>query len=600
MNTIKNNLFLLKKIAIISPLRVFNSFLYQILRNIVWAFFTVVFMRYLFGADDIMRPFSDVAMFLIATSVAMFFISLYNAWHDHIFVKREDQIITFALNRELFDKAVSVDISCYENPSFYNDYTKATMEVFTRAQSVLFNCANFLGALISSIFVISTVVFIDPVAGVFMFTTFIGSFFFGRVSNRLNYNRYLDGVPYERRINYVNRVIYLPQYAKEMRLTEIFHVLWGIYDEAIVGKFKTYDKYWKWITVTHSLRGLLCYSIVFQGMWVYAAYLVMVRQSIQIGDFIVLSSAIVSVTWMLKGVSDSIIEAGKNANYIENLKSFLLYAPKINENQQGLPVTVVDTLEFRKVCFRYSAEGCNVLRDINMILRAGEKIALVGHNGAGKTTLIKLIMRLYDPTEGEILLNGVDIRKYNLQEYRNIIGSTFQDYQIFSLSVLENVIMKRLETHEEKERAIEALKQSNAYDMVKTLSDKEYTILTREFDNDGIVLSGGEYQKIATARAFAKNAQILIMDEPSSALDPIAEHLMHETIMDLCERKENKDNIAVIISHRLSSASRADYVYMLEKGEIIEFGTYKSLLEAGRAYSDMYFKQSKSYLSEGL
>jgi ATP-binding cassette subfamily B protein len=145
-------------------------------------------------------------------------------------------------------------------------------------------------------------------------------------------------------------------------------------------------------------------------------------------------------------------------------------------------------------------------------------------------------MRLYDPTEGQILLNGTDIREYDLQAYRQTIGVVFQDYQMFSLSVAENVMMERITSPEQRERAVEALRESGAYEMVQTLKEKEETILTREFDDDGAVLSGGEYQKIATARAFAKDARLLIMDEPSSALDPIAEHTMYETIMRLCAR----------------------------------------------------------------
>ncbi|MCL2722544.1 MAG: ABC transporter ATP-binding protein/permease, partial [Treponema sp.] len=550
--------------------------------------------------DEITRSFNDVMIFLSVTSAAMLLIAIYNAWFNNIFIRREDQAITFALNRELFEKATSVDISCYENPEFYDKYTRATMEVFTRAQSVLQNCSVFAGSLFASIFVIYTVTDINLVAGIFMFLTFIGSFVFGRINNKFYYQRDLESTPYSRRMNYVNRVMYLPQYAKEMRLSGIFSVMQNIYGEAIGGMFKTIDKFWKRITITGSFYGLLCFSVVFQGTWLYAAYLAMVQKSILLGDFIVLSSAIVSVTWMLFGVRDGIVEGAKNAIYIENLKSFLAYKPKIDENQKGISVTTVNILEFRNVCFRYTQEGNDVLRDICMTVKAGEKIALVGHNGAGKTTLVKLIMRLYDPTEGQILLNGIDIKQYDLQEYRNMIGVVFQDFQIFSLSAAENVIMKKLSTNEERERALEALKQSGAYEIINTLVNKEETILTREFDDEGVILSGGEYQKIATARAFAKDARLLIMDEPSSALDPIAEHMMYETIMRLCARKENVDKLAIIISHRLSSAAGADHVYMLEQGQIIEHGHHRTLLGLGGAYADMYIKQAKSYLSQEL
>jgi ATP-binding cassette subfamily B protein len=385
-----------------------------------------------------------------------------------------------------------------------------------------------------------------------------------------------------------------------MRLSDIYTVLQNIYAEAITGLFKATDQFWKRLTVTGTMSGLLCYTLVFQGMWLYAAYLAMVQKSIQIGDFMVLSGAIVSVTWMLFGVRDGIVEGAKNAKYIENLKSFLAYEPKIDENQSGLPVPVMHTLELKNVSFRYSPEKDYVLQNISMTIKAGERIVLVGHNGAGKSILVKLIMRLYDPTDGQILLNGTDIREYDLQAYRQTIGVVFQDYQMFSISVAENVMMGRITSQEDREKAVEALKQSGTYDIIQNLKKKEETTLTREFDDEGVILSGGEYQKIATARAFAKDAQLLIMDEPSSALDPIAEHTMYETIMRLCTRKENAEKLAIIISHRLSAAAGADYVYMLEHGKIIEHGTHSALLSQSGAYADMYKKQAESYLVTGV
>jgi len=235
-----------------------------------------------------------------------------------------------------------------------------------------------------------------------------------------------------------------------------------------------------------------------------------------------------------------------------------------------------------------------------MTVKAGERIVLVGHHGAGKTTLVKVIMRLYDPTEGQILLNGIDIKEYDLPEYRALIGVAFQDFQMFSLSAAENVIMNRINTPEDRERAVDALIQSGAYEKIAALEHKEDTILTREFDDRGAVLSGGEYQKVATARAFAKDTRLLILDEPSSALDPIAEHMMYETIMRLCSGKGNEDKISVIISHRLSSAVGADRVYMLEQGEVIEHGTHRELLAQGGAYAEMYNKQAVSYLADDI
>ena len=595
-NTLKNNLYMLKKIAKISPWRVFHAFFKQIISSAEWAFFTVVFLRYLFGADEITRTFGDVAVFFGVTAAALCIVFAYRAWVENVFVPYADQTITFALARELFDKATTVDVSCYENPEFYDQYTKAATEVYERAQSVMFNCSNFVGTLFASAFVVYTIIGINLIAGIFAAMSFVGSFIFGRVLNKLRYDMDMENVPHRRRMSYVNRVVYLQQYAKEMRLSNIFGVMKKIYGEAFEGVKKTFLKYWKKLFLLGWFRMLLCFTLPFQGMWLFASYLAIVEKTISLGDFIVLSGSIVSITWMLFGVVDGIVEGMKNAKYIENFKAFMAYEPKINENQPGLPVKEANVLELCNVSFGYSDTWPKILRNISMKIKSGEKIVLVGHNGTGKTTLVKLIMRLYDPTEGQILLNGIDIREYNLPEYRAQIGVAFQDFRIFSLSAAENVIMSRINTPDEKKRAVDALTQSGVYEKIAALEHKEDTILTREFDDEGAVLSGGEYQKVAIARAFAKNARLLILDEPSSALDPVAEHMMYETIMRLCSGKENEDKIAIIISHRLSSAVGADRVYMLEQGEIIEHGPHGELLAKGGEYAKMYTKQAKSYL----
>ena len=617
-NYIKNNLYMIGKIFRISPFFVIHAFLVQLLMQAERVFFTVVFMRYLFGADEITRTFDNIAIFLSVTALVMAVKSAYLAWYVNIFQKRAEQKVNFALSREIFGKAAAVDLSCFENPDFFDTYTKAATEATarvqsfpmtsqfrqnntegpTRAQSVLNECAALICVTLGTSFVIYTIMDINLFAGVFSFVSFVGSFFFGRIGNRLRYERDMDRVPYNRRISYVNRVMYLAQYAKEMRLTSIFSVIIGIYNEALTGVIKVIDKYWKKLYAFDLSGQAICFTACFQGMWLYGAYLAMVRDTILIGDFIVLSSAIVSTTWMLFGVRDAIIGSIQNAMFIQNLRNFLSYTPKINENQSGLPIESVKEIELRNVSFRYTENGSDILKNINMTVKAGERVALVGHNGAGKTTLVKLIMRLYDPTEGQIFLNGIDIREYDLKEYRTKIGVAFQDYQIFSMSAAENVLMKRLEDENDRTRAIHAMEESGVYEKISTLENREDTVLTREFDDHGAVLSGGENQKIATARAFAEDARILVLDEPSSALDPVAEYMMYETIMRLCSSEDDEGKIAFIISHRLSSAISSDRIYMLENGEVVDYGTHKELLSRGGAYANMYGMQAKNYLFE--
>ncbi len=220
--------------------------------------------------------------------------------------------------------------------------------------------------------------------------------------------------------------------------------------------------------------------------------------------------------------------------------------------------------------------------------------ALVGHNGAGKSTIIKLLLRFYDPTEGEILLNGRNIKEYNLQKYRALFATAFQDNRMFSMTVADNVTLGEDIPENEREQVVtDALKLSGVYEKVMSLPLGINTTLTREFDDKGAVLSGGEFQKIVVSRAFARRCPIKVFDEPSSALDPIAEYKLFDNILKAC-----KENTLLFISHRLSSVQNADHVFLLENGEVVEEGTHRELMARRGLYADMYQKQAENYLAD--
>lgn len=598
IHVVSDNLYFLKIIWKIHPKRVIFSFVEQIFSYAEWAFFSVVFMKYLFGAAEFGRGFPETAAFIVISMLVIFLTTGFQIWMREQYVPCTNPELYEKLNQMLFDKATNVDIACYEDTEFYDTYTKAASQAYERAQSVLEDLAGMIGALCASVYVIATIFSIHWIAGMFSFLPMIGNFFFSKVINRIEYEKKMEGIPYVRRQNYVNRVLYLSQYAKEIRMTNIKNVLDHTYDEAYGGLLGIAAKYWKRLCSLGLMRGVLCFPLVFEGMWLFAAYCAMVTKSILIGDFVVLANAIVSTTWMLSALADSLARNYQNGLYAKTLKEFMMYRADIPEDSDGLPVPErVETLEVRDVSFQYPAqkkEGKYALSHVNCIFAAGRRTALVGHNGSGKSTLIKLLMRLYDPTEGVILLNGVDIRKFNLQEYRRLIGTTFQDFQLFSMSVLENVILGKLATESQREAAIEALKKSGALEQMEKLEKGVDTVLTREFDENGAVLSGGQAQKIAVARTFAKDAPIVLLDEPSSALDPIAEYQMYETIMELCGRE--KDKLAIIISHRLSSAAMADTICLLQDGQLKEQGTHLDLMGKQGIYADMFMKQAESYL----
>jgi len=486
----------------------------------------------------------------------------------------------------------TVDLSCYENPEFYNTYTKAAVESSERTKQVLDSCAKVISSFIASAFVIWTMCSITPWAIVFVALPLIGNLYVGQKLGKVTYNMEQENIPPKRRMDYVNRVVYFRKYSGELRLTNVFCILKNIYTIAIEETISVARKYAGRLTVLRALHSMLMVVLGFEGMWLCAAVLGITGR-ISLSEVVVLVNAIVSVSWMLIDFENAISQSFTNAFFIENLRQFFDYEPKIDESAGGLPVPEqVETIEFKNVSFRYPGQERYALQHINLTFKRGVRHALVGINGSGKSTLLKLLMRFYDPGEGEILLNGVDIRKYDIKQYRRMIGAAFQDFALFAATVLENVLLREPEAEADRENAVEALKNSDVYDKIMTLQYQEDTLLTREFDNEGVELSGGEKQKIAIARAFAGHTPVVVLDEPSSALDPIAEYKMFETITELCK---GEDKLSIIVSHRLSSAAMCEKIFVFEYGKLLEQGSHNELLEINGTYAYMFHKQARNY-----
>ena len=256
------------------------------------------------------------------------------------------------------------------------------------------------------------------------------------------------------------------------------------------------------------------------------------------------------------------------------------------------------SFELKNVSFRYTPESEEILHNISLKVKPGEKIAIVGYNGSGKTTLIKLLMRLYDPSEGTILYDGKDIKDYNLNKYHDRMGVVFQDFYMYGASMAENVCLDDIEikdNDELKENIKKALKRSGFSERLNALENGLETSVTTEFDEAGVDFSGGESQKVAIARAFFKDADILIMDEPSSALDPIAEYNLNKAMHEAAG-----DKTVFYISHRLSTTRDADRIIMLEKGRIIEEGSHDELLKKNGKYAEMWHVQASRYEAEAV
>lgn len=589
-STLSNNLYILKQIHIASRGRIFFELSSIILNTVSNILLDVYMFKYIINGIQKGLDFKRLVGFILIITAFHIFTATVVDYFWEKFAPVSNQKIYSHIQKNLFEKASSVEFACFEDPDFYDKYVKAISEANNRTQQVLGSLGDIVYFIFNA-FATSFIIFtIDPVLIVFALIPFMVSILFGKRLNKVRYNYNMEMQEKSRKRDYVKRVFYLADYAKEMRLTNINRVMFKKFYEAIKELKGVIKEYGLKVALLDYLFIAVNDIIVFLGAILYSAYKTLVSKSMLYGDCVVVINGINNVAWSLRNMADVFIQFQNHSLYIDNLRYFLEYKPAIDENREGLDPPDNCLLTLKDVSFKYAGQEDYSLKNINFTIKQGEKIALVGHNGAGKTTLVKLLMRLYDVTEGEIQLNGRPIKEYKLKGYRNLFSVVFQDFKVFAVSVLENILLKADITKEEKNRAVSGMKDAGIYDKVMSLEKGYETVLTKEFDENGAVLSGGETQKIAISRVFARDCPIAILDEPSSALDPLAEYAMYEAMMNAC-----RDKAVIFISHRLSSAVLADRVYLMEKGEIIESGTHRELLEKGGKYADMWSKQAEKY-----
>ncbi len=593
VSAFRNNFYALALVWKMCPGPVISMAVARLLSYFGWLFYSAFFMRYVINALQSGETFQSIMIFIGITIAVFAAMALYNSFILGYVTPVANATLNKKLYQKLFKKSRNVELECFENSDFYDKYTLAMKNADTRLYETVDQLFSVLFGFIASIFAFIFMFQVDGFSVLFILFPIIGNFIFRRMINHIEYKRQQDMAPHNRRIDYINRIMYLKDYAKEIRLTNIFNLLKRQYTEAITGVADVCKKYIMKSVGLHWLWVMFTFSFIFEGLLVYGAYRTLVSETMTLAQLAVITSMMVSTTWILIGFTDSVTASFKNGLFVEYLRSFLEYEEKIPEDYDGAdPGTEIDSIEFRNVGFAY--KDVPVLKNLNMKFEGKKTYALVGHNGAGKSTIIKLLLRFYDPTEGEILLNDRNIKEYNLQKYRALFATAFQDNRMFSMTVADNVTLGEDIVPEEREKIVtDALKLSGVYEKVMSLPLGINTTLTREFDDNGAVLSGGEFQKIVVSRAFARCCPIKVFDEPSSALDPIAEYKLFDNILKAC-----KENTLLFISHRLSSVQNADHVFLLENGEVVEEGTHRELMARRGLYADMYQKQAENYLAD--
>ena len=563
--------------------------LYQITNTIpplLIMFFPKVLLDELMGQNRISYLFTYIIIFSIVIFLMKF---LSDFLKNTAFYKR--CIILEKFQVELNTKLSKVDYACLEDPEFLNLKQNAEKFLYANGQGFSFVLDRAM-EIISKVMIFGTVIWIiaslnKAVLLVFLCLAFLNSkaqMRFKKAYARLE----MEKNPKERELSYFMNVFSDVKYGKEIRMNQGQYVLMDFLKDCLHKLWKFYKNQMYIMDKSDFFMHLMDF---FQRMVSYVYMVFMVSKGfISIANFTLYINAIATFTTSMDEVIDSVNDINQYSYYFEAVEKFMnlpmdIYDGKVNRNMPSH----FESLEFKNVGFKYPGSDKGALKDINCLMKSKEKIAVVGENGAGKTTFIKLICRLYDPTEGMILLNGVDIKEYDYVQYVKFISTVFQDFQLFSMSLKENVSLSRKSDENRIQGIFDSLGISA---FVKKYKKGLNVRVHKDFDSDGFEPSGGVAQKIAISRAIYKDTPIIILDEPTAALDPKSESEIYEQF-----NKLSKNKLAIFISHRMASTRFCDNIIVFKNGSIEEMGSHSELMKAHSAYWKLFNMQSKYYMS---
>ncbi|MDR1324610.1 MAG: ABC transporter ATP-binding protein/permease [Treponema sp.] len=555
-------------------------------------FASIIFPKFIIDELTGTQEVSVIIFFIACLLICVLFgNTLINIFHTTYFLNGHVVFNRFQLDlsRNLYE----ADVERIEAASFNDLKGKAERFLYGDGWGwggVLSRAADVSSYIITLVGIVSIISVLNPlVVAVFVVLTLFTAWVNSKVkkaNNQLDIEQPIQ----ERRLSYDASLFDEYRFAKEIRINTIGEWLLQRLRNRLAVLHNFYAKRYY-----NSLKAQIVSNIItFIQQGIAYGYLVysILEGRFGIGSFTMYLAAINSFSGAMFSVMDSVVDIRRFSDFYDAVDDFLNMPKRQREGKKALKYSSPPLLEFRNVSFRYPGQSNYTLKNINLAIQAGQKLSVVGENGAGKTTMTKLLMRLYRPTEGQILLNGEDIQGFDFEQYEKTLSVVFQDFALFGMSLRDNVALGR---DVDDALVIDALRKSGFGDKLDTLGKGLDTPVYKIFDESGFEPSGGEGQKIAMARALLKDAPVVILDEPTAALDPRAEYEMYQNFNRMVEGKS-----AIFISHRLSSARFCDKIAVFQKGEIVEYGSHAELVSRKGLYHELFAMQAQFYEEKAI
>jgi len=535
------------------------------------------------------RPFRDVVIYVIAMQLILMFQPMYEDIFNMFCKSKMLASIDAQLKADAYKQAIKTDYKYIDDPEYYDNYTWAVSQYSAQAEQAQNLVNRMASSIITIVSMLSVIAVLSPPA---VIVTIIGTVIeniLNMITNYYDVKKDEEIVPYDRKLGYHHRIFYTSNYAADLKSTKLKKYLFEDYSKANTQKINIIKRY-AWKMIPFALSANLTFYIARTFVILNIAYGIFTGDIPTVGAYMTMMLAVESLKNALNEMFYYVKDANRLGMYARRIRAFFDVKSNIEtdiENKLPLPSGAY-AVTFQNVCFSYD-NARFAIKNFNLQIKPGEKIAIVGENGAGKSTLVKLLLRLYDTVSGNILINGTDIKDYNITDLRGKIGVAFQNMNIYAISLAKNITLY----NEADDDSVQEIVHKVGLDSILTKNNADLaTELTKEFDENGIMLSGGEIQKIGISRLFTGEFGLLLLDEPSSALDPLAEYEMTKLILD-----SSNLSTTIIVAHRLSTIRGADRIVLVDNGTIKEMGTHDELMKLKGKYYEMFTKQAENYIN---